>query len=251
MSARGFGGKHLILWAILAIGTTGSAVASAMPATPQTSTYNEFDSFMHAESRSAGNAPIRRIAAISCVPFVRQDTGMTVTGNAWEWWENAAGLYARGSVPQAGAVLAFETNRHMRLGHVAVVSRVLSRREITIEQSNWPNGRGITRGVPVVDVSERNDWTAVRVGLGKSGKYGSIYPTYGFIYDRKDPGKLIASAWDPAPRPKLNPAPADLRDFDQNEELAEAPALPSSARHRRAVHYMATSGTSASHPATK
>ena len=43
---------------------------------------------------------------------------------------------------------------------------------------------GVARSIPVVDVSEANDWTAVRVGLGRSGEFGSVYPTYGFIYDR-------------------------------------------------------------------
>jgi hypothetical protein len=43
----------------------------------------------------------------------------------------------------------------------------------------------------VIDVSANNDWSAVRVGLGQSGSYGSVYPTYGFIYDRPDNGRLF------------------------------------------------------------
>ncbi len=219
MGVRETGGKTLILWAIL---TIGSAAASATPAEQQAGTYNATNPNMHANSAWTGHARKSRVRPISCVPFVRRDTGMEVTGNAWEWWRNAAGRYARGNVPQAGSVLAFETNHHMRLGHVAVVSRVLNRREIEIDQANWPAGRGITRGVPVVDVSVRNDWTAVRVGLGKSGNFGSIYPTHGFIYDRQDTGKLIASAWKPAPRPELNPAPADLRNFEPDAAHRQA-----------------------------
>ena len=65
--------------------------------------------------------------------------------------------------------------------------------------------------MPVVDVSEANDWTAVRVGLGESGKFGSVYPTYGFIYDRPDNGVMLAARSAPAPQPELNPAPNDLR----------------------------------------
>jgi hypothetical protein len=93
-------------------------------------------------------------------------------------------------------------------------------------------------------VSANNDWTAVRVGLGRSGQFGSIYPTYGFIYDRPDNGTavaarttfgktVIASADDVAPLPQLNPAPRDLRPVGHRghlatsasyEEVAEAPA---------------------------
>jgi hypothetical protein len=87
--------------------------------------------------------------------------------------------------------------------------------------------------VPVVDVSERNDWTAVRVAMGQSGRFGSIYPTYGFIYARRDTGKLIAATWSPAPLPRLNPAPSDLRTLDGDEQVAEAPAPRRAARPRR------------------
>jgi len=167
---------------------------------------------------------------ISCVPFARSDSGISVAGNAWEWWEHAAGVYARGSVPEAGSVLNFRSNGRMRLGHVAVVSRVTNPREIQIDHANWWGG-AVTRNIPVVDVSEANDWTAVRVGLGRSGEFGSVYPTYGFIYDRPDTGKMVASSQAPAPQADLNPAPSDLRPATERgwqayEEVAEAPATP-------------------------
>ncbi len=180
---------------------------------------------------------------ISCVPFAREASGISVPGNAWQWWDNAAGVYARGSVPEAGSVLAFRSNGRMRLGHVAVVSRVINPREIEVEQANWSGG-GVSRDTPVVDVSEANDWTAVRVGLGQSGQFGSVYPTYGFIYDRKDTGVLLATRDAPAPQPELNPAPSDLRPaaergWETYEEVAEAPAVP---RHRRRItHHLAYS----------
>src|SRR5690348_16058360 len=151
-----------------------------------------------------------RGGGISCVPFARSDSGITVAGNAWQWWDNAAGVYARGSVPEAGSVLTFRSNGRMRLGHVAVVSRVINPREIQIDHANWWGGT-VTRNIPVVDVSEANDWTAVRVGLGRSGDFGSVYPTYGFIYDRPDTGKMVASSHAPAPQADLNPPPSDLR----------------------------------------
>ncbi len=72
----------------------------------------------------------------------------------------------------------------MRLGHVAVVSRVINPREVEVEHANWWSAGmygGVARNVPVVDVSAANDWTAVRVGVG-GAQFGSVYPTYGFIY---------------------------------------------------------------------
>ncbi len=171
---------------------------------------------------------------MSCVPFARIDSGIDLTGNAWQWWDHAAGLYARGRVPELRSVLAFRSNPHMRLGHVAVVSRIVNRREIEIDQANWwSDGMrgGVSRDVPVVDVSEANDWTAVRVGLGYSGRYGAVYPTYGFIYDRPDTGVVTADVTAPAPEPTLNPAPRDLRPAVERpwktyEEVAEAPETP-------------------------
>jgi surface antigen len=182
---------------------------------------------------------------ISCVPYARAASGIVVTGNAWEWWQNAAGVYARGSVPEAGSVLTFRSNGRMRLGHVAVVSAVVNAREIEIDHANWWGAGmrgGIAKNIPVVDVSENNDWTAVRVGLGQSGEFGSVYPTYGFIYDRPDNGVIVASAAAPAPKPALNPAPSDLRPaaergWDTYEEVAE---VPPNARYRGRIVHMVT-----------
>jgi hypothetical protein len=83
--------------------------------------------------------------------------------------------------------------------------------------------------VAIVDVSEANNWSAVRVELGRSGGFGSIYPTYGFIYNRPDTGTVMASVTRPAPQPAINPVPSDLRPVAERpwrttEEVAEAPA---------------------------
>ena len=160
---------------------------------------------------------------ISCVPFARADSGIDIAGNAYQWWHNAAGVYARGQTPVPGSVLAFRANTRMRLGHVAVVSRVINRREIEVDQANWGPGGHITRGVPVIDVSDNNDWTAVRVSIG-GGRFGSVYPTHGFIYDRADTGTLMASSHSAPPLPAVNPAPSDLRPL--HERFREVAALP-------------------------
>jgi hypothetical protein len=202
---------------------------------------------LHNLARHGGHAYARWGGGISCVPFARSASGIDVAGNAWQWWDNAAGRYARGSRPEPGSVLSFTANGRMRMGHVAVVASVINAREIEVDQANWwgPGMRGgVSRGVPVVDVSENNDWTAVRVGLGGSGEFGSVYPTNGFIYDRPDTGQMVAAVSAPAPKPVLNPAPADLRPWAQRtdygqgfDEVAEAPPVVHAARRHTAVHH--------------
>jgi surface antigen len=154
---------------------------------------------------------------LQCVTFARAASGIELKGNAVNWWDAAAGVYARGSEPESGAVLNFRANGRMRLGHVAVVQRVVNNREIEIDQANWAwSGKSnISRGVSVIDVSERNDWTAVRVSLGHGEEYGSIYGTYGFIYDRSDNGIVASNT-----RRHLSAPARDVRDYD---EVAEAP----------------------------
>jgi hypothetical protein len=172
-----------------------------------------------------------RSYGISCVPYAREISGIEVAGNAWQWWDNAEGRYARGDVPEAGSVLNFRSNGRMRLGHVAVVTQVVNAREVTVDHANWPGGGGrggVSHDVTVVDVSEANNWSAVRVELGRGGEFGSIYPTYGFIYNRPDTGLVTDSLARPAPLTAMNRVPADLRPAAERpwhtvEEVAEAP----------------------------
>ena len=258
MQARGAGAKNLLLGSILAL----SSSLLLCPAQASTTIHGKQRSEHTTETSRTGAKRILHTAAhdkltvrvrhyaryggISCVPFARNDSGIEVAGNAWQWWDHAAGVYARGSLPEAGSVLTFRSNGRMRLGHVAVVSRVINAREIEIDHANWwgPGMRGgVARNTPVVDVSENNDWTAVRVGLGQTGQFGSVYPTYGFIYDRPDTGTMVASTATPAPQPELNPPPRDLRPASERgwqmyEEVAEAPVTPR--RHRRGIDLPST-----------
>lgn len=180
-------------------------------------------------------AQAQRVAAsnpvgISCVPYVRQATGMAIRGNGGDWWHNAAGLYARGHRPEPGAVMAFSRSGRMRMGHVAVVQQVVSAREILIHHANWA-GPGIRRGsimrdVSVIDVSLRNDWSAVRVQVGRDQEsLGRVYAIQGFIYDRPDNGYQRTASTPRPGGPLMANAhslrPSDLRSF---EELAQAPA---------------------------
>ncbi|GAN67903.1 CHAP domain-containing protein [Acetobacter orleanensis] len=121
---------------------------------------------------------------IQCVAYAKSASEVMLHGNARDWWHNAAGVYDRGNAPETGSVLNFRSIRRMPLGHVAVVRSVINSRTIIIDQSHWAQA-GISHNVPVIDVSPNNDWSAVRVALNnRAGTYGSIYPTYGFIYPR-------------------------------------------------------------------
>ncbi|MFL1463766.1 CHAP domain-containing protein [Roseococcus sp. DSY-14] len=126
---------------------------------------------------------------ISCVPYARSITGMAISGNGRDWWHNAAGRYARGQRPETGSILSFPGSGGMASGHVAVVSRIVHARMIEIDHANW-GGPGIRRGtvmrgINVIDVSDDNSWTRVRVQVGWDGStYGREYPTHGFIHNR-------------------------------------------------------------------
>jgi surface antigen len=248
MRAWGTGAMTLILGSYLSFGSPFTLTARPAQASQTNEGTSSAQRLAPTRSYVAGYRSAKATAArgrhyaggggISCVPFARSDSGISVGGNAWQWWDNAAGVYQRGRVPESGSVLAFRSNSRMRLGHVAVVSRVINPREVEVEHANWPGTGmwgGVARHVPVVDVSEANDWTAVRVGLGRSGEFGSVYPTYGFIYGRPDSGTLVAAAQAPAPAPALNPVPSDLRPpaergWKTYEEVAEAPRKT---RHHR------------------
>ncbi len=163
--------------------------------------------------------PVSGAGSLSCVPFARMATGMNVSGDARLWWYNAAGLYRRGQAPERGAVLAFMASGGMRRGHVGVVSAVVNDRTILLDHANWA-GPGIRRGtvmrgVTVVDVSDRNDWTAVRVQVGHSADaFGRTYPTHGFIYNRPVGTRILTAS------------------AERTEEVAEA-VSPHGALHRR------------------
>ena len=124
---------------------------------------------------------------LQCVPFARAISGVRLFGDAWRWWSEAAGRYERGQAPQPGSILSFRPSTTMPLGHVAVVTRVISPRRIEIDHANWASPGAITTNAAAVDVSERNDWSAVRVELGRSDRFGAIYAADGFIYAKGRP----------------------------------------------------------------
>lgn len=125
---------------------------------------------------------------LQCVPFARQVSGIDIRGNAKTWWYQAEGRYERGNVPREGSVLAMPGSGRMRMGHVAMVSKVVSDREILLTHANWSHRGGIERNVRAIDVSEHGDWSRVRIWYAANGDLGtSSYPAYGFIYPNAAP----------------------------------------------------------------
>lgn len=120
---------------------------------------------------------------LQCVPFAREVSGIDIHGNANTWWNQAAGRYERGQRPEVGAVMTFKAIRSMPIGHVAMVSRIVSDREVLLTHANWSRRGGIERDVRAVDVSAAGDWSEVRVWFAGNGDLGTRrYPLAGFIY---------------------------------------------------------------------
>lgn len=140
--------------------------------------------------------------AWQCVPFARMISGVQLFGDAWTWWGQAiSGKYPTGFAPASGAVLVFKPQGAMRLGHVSVVSKVVTERVIQVTHANWSlldGHRGqVEENVTVVDVSSSGDWSQVKVWNDPSRDLGTtVYPTYGFIYARQatDQNPILAAA---------------------------------------------------------
>jgi len=116
-----------------------------------------------------------------CVEYARALTGLNIFGDAKFWWERARNLYARVATPAEHAVMVFTPSSRLRRGHVAVVSAIISKREIRVEQANWQNHGEIDHAMPVMDVSAKNDWSQVRVWDMRSKAFGRVYAVSGFI----------------------------------------------------------------------
>ena len=172
---------------------------------------------------------------LQCVPYARSVTGIQIRGDAWTWWDQAEGRYARGYAPRLGAVLALRPHRNSHLGHVAAVSRIVDARTILLRHANWSpiNGRRgqIEDNVTVTDVSSANDWSAVRVWYGPiQALGGSVWPVQGFIYSRKlAPTPASADAADRWPA-RVNAKTAAKLVSNAVSQTNNAPIRPSQAK---------------------
>ena len=143
-----------------------------------------------------------------CAAFARQFSGIGIHGDAWTWWGQAEGRYARGFRPRVGSVLAFSRSARLRLGHVATVTRILGDRDIRVTHANWSTIDGergqIEHDVLVRDVSPDNDWSRVRVWFDPLGDLGTTeWGVDGFIYpspDRSSAPVIVAARASVSPR---------------------------------------------------
>jgi surface antigen len=169
---------------------------------------------------------------LQCVPYAREVSGIQLYGDAWTWWDQAEGRYARGHIPRVGAVMAFQPYGNMTLGHVAAVSRVIDSRTVLLRHANWSPIQGrrgqIENDVRAVDVSPANDWSEVRVWYAPIEGLGTTeWPVAGFIYPTRDARPPFQLAKADPPR-AIAPSRAFLNAF----AAFEAPA-PAAAKDKR------------------
>jgi surface antigen len=151
-----------------------------------------------------------------CVPYARLMSGVEIRGNAHTWWGQAAGKYERGREPRVGAVMSMRPHGGSRLGHVAVVSRIVSDREVLLDHANWSRRGRIERGVRAVDVSANGDWSRVKIWFASLRDLGKTsYPVNGFIYSNKASGPVMMAVKQPT-QPAANPEKPVLVAFTGN-----------------------------------
>jgi hypothetical protein len=175
-----------------------AALAANVPSMPAPSSITVPSSFMaRAIALSELDMPALPSAAVAelpvpsvetplhklfCVEYARARSGMAVFGDAKLWWSRAKNLYARAAHPVSEAVMVFSGSRRLKHGHVAVVTNIVSAREIRVDQANWQNHGEIDHSTPVLDVSKKNDWSQVRVWDIRSQSFGAhVYAVSGFI----------------------------------------------------------------------
>lgn len=138
-----------------------------------------------ASRTTTASGPGMRVPGINCAPFARELSGIALYGAADSWWRSAEGRYTRSARPDTGSVLVFQRTSRLRSGHVSVVTRVVSPRQILVTQANWVPGH-VDEDQLVVDVSPGNDWSEVRVWFPPVNQLGThVYAAHGFIHPRR------------------------------------------------------------------
>ncbi|MGQ0741822.1 MAG: CHAP domain-containing protein [Alphaproteobacteria bacterium] len=134
--------------------------------------------------RQAEDAPalVQTSNHLECAVYARERSGITLFGDAYTWWDQAAGRYLRVNAPAEGVVLVLMNYAGPKRAHLAVVSRIVSSREIRVDHANWLNDGNLYLNTPVTDVSAQNDWSLVRLWNTRDAHWGgNTYPVQGFI----------------------------------------------------------------------
>ncbi len=140
------------------------------------------------QGQGASDAKIVQPAsALQCVPYARELSDIQIRGDAWTWWRQAEGRYAKNTIPRVGSVLVLSKSHKISGGHLAVVTDILSHREVVVSHANWLNRGRIHLNTPVYDISPGNDWSLVRVWYTPGDTYGAgHYPAHGFIHPSRN-----------------------------------------------------------------
>jgi hypothetical protein len=167
-------------------------------------------------------APAPKQQGINCVQFVKQVTDFGLSGNGWQWWDRAEGVYERGMRPELGSVMVFKRSGRMVNGHIAIVSQLVDERTIRIDHANWaprgPRKGKIDQAVQVQDISEANDWSLVRMWYEPADAFGRPYPVYGFVHPKNAPAFDNAIRGEPTDRhkrPDAQPENIDIEPLDE------------------------------------
>lgn len=119
---------------------------------------------------------------LQCVVYARARSNISIYGDAWTWWRQAAGHYPRSHTPQPGAVMVLDRYAGPHRAHLAFVREIVSPRQIVVDHANWLDRGDIHVGDTVEDVSADNDWSEVRVFNLATGAWGTHdYHVRGFI----------------------------------------------------------------------
>lgn len=169
-------GSHIRLAAVTAFCLLTAACASGPDYSDQSGSW---------QGGQSGGVPLQ------CVPYARDHSQVKIYGDAADWWDKAAGIYARSEEPALGSVMVLTGYAGPHRSHVAVVTAMVSSREIRIDHANWLDDGAIFTNDPVVDVSPDNDWSQVRVFNERTGAWGGrTYLVQGFIGPSSDNPQL-------------------------------------------------------------
>ncbi len=136
-----------------------------------------------------------------CVTYAASHSAVALRGNAHTWWDHAEGIYERAHRPVLGAVMVMKSSGQMPMGHVAIVSGIVSDREVLLTHANWKGDGSVETNVRAIDVSPAGDWSQVRVWYAPVHGMGiRSVPTYGFILPvRAGQLPIVPDAAQPAP----------------------------------------------------
>ena len=206
------GGSRIAALALVAGGLAGCASDPAV--------YEDYPAAPGLARETPEPAP--QSGPLQCVPYARAHSAVKLYGDAWTWWGKASGKFSRASTPETGSVLVLTNYAGPERGHVAVVRRLVSGREIRIDHANWLGDGAIYLDDPVADVSADNDWSQIRVWNIRAGGWGSrIYPVQGFI----GPGGANVPDGRQAPRTDADLGPivrAEPEETDDPARIARA-----------------------------